>query len=885
MANESNSTSPVKSKLVGSIRGLIEAVVLLMVGLSPWVFGCVEPVCEVVLNGGIALLLALWGLVILLEGRLSVKKCPLLLALGALLAAGAWQLVPFPESALRWVSPNTAEIYAKLLPAEPELLPGETAAGNTVYAPGSTISFYPGATTREVYRLLAVFLLLAAVRHNVGTAGAMKRLSVVATANGALLSLFALIQYFSSPRTTLYWTWPTEGEVFGPFICRNHFSFYINLCFGLGVGLYLSLRAGEAGSRRFAGQGALLSLLHNPKALWTGVALVFMLLAGLLSLSRAGFLAVIGATLLCSVLTYARTRTAWLGAGVLFVVCLFALLTWLDLGRVQGRLATLWEGSAASEDRIPLWSRLVPNAAEFPVFGTGYGTFDFVELMSRTDATDTGYLYEHAHNDYLEALLEGGLLRLALSLITIGIVYRYGYRAVRGARSPGARGLAVGAVFAFTTLVVHSFFDFGLHIPAIAVLATVVCAGLCALGESTGRASDEENETSPPNTWRIGGLAPIAGALVLFVLGAAIVLDSVRFWRSEDLRLSAARLLRSSSGTAHANSIGHLEAAAALTPESGRLHAQLGRAHVQLFQEGSARIETLVRIVEATNTIARPLLGLALLPSGLGAVSTLPPWMEHPGILQALAGKDKAMLVRTHLEPGLRHYRSARDLCPLLAEPHLQIAANLQRFTRAEPRRSYLERVKKLAPDDAEAWYLCGVQELFDGDTESAWKSWRRSLELSDRYQTVIVASVARKADAATVLGRVLPDRPAAWLAAARTLYPSAKDASRQRPLLEKALQLVEATSGPSDASDLELKGSIQAALGRPAEALVAFQAALALEPDRVQVRLKLANVLFLEGRFQDARRELMVILEAQPGHGEAQELLKAVAAQRARQE
>ena len=48
-------------------------------------------------------------------------------------------------------------------------------------------------------------------------------------------------------------------------------------------------------------------------------------------------------------------------------------------------------------------------------------------------------------------------------------------------------GLALGAFFGFATTALHSVVEFGLHIPAIAVLATVLCAYMCALGGGEGR--------------------------------------------------------------------------------------------------------------------------------------------------------------------------------------------------------------------------------------------------------------------------------------------------------------------------------------------------------------------------------------------------------------
>src|SRR5262249_22196912 len=113
------------------------------------------------------------------------------------------------------------------------------AGGTPGAASGSTLSLYPGATREEIIRLVAVFSLFAVVR-GAGDAGAsLRRLSVAAVANGALLALFALVQFVTSRHDLLYWSYPTRGLGFGPFICRNHFAFYMNLCVGLGLGLLL----------------------------------------------------------------------------------------------------------------------------------------------------------------------------------------------------------------------------------------------------------------------------------------------------------------------------------------------------------------------------------------------------------------------------------------------------------------------------------------------------------------------------------------------------------------------------------------------------------------------------------------------------------------------
>ncbi len=63
-----------------------------------------------------------------------------------------------------------------------------------------------------------------------------------------LMSLFAFAQFVSSPHSALYWKFPVLNRPFGPFICRNHFPYYVSMCFGLGGALLWATR-GDSGGR------------------------------------------------------------------------------------------------------------------------------------------------------------------------------------------------------------------------------------------------------------------------------------------------------------------------------------------------------------------------------------------------------------------------------------------------------------------------------------------------------------------------------------------------------------------------------------------------------------------------------------------------------------
>ena len=204
----------------------------------------------------------------LLLGGLTWKHCPVSLGLAGLLF-GIFQLIPWPGALLPWVAPGTAQLTHELLPTRPELLPGGESVPAVPFPAGSTISLHPAETRLALVRLLAVLILFAVVRNNLGSVASLRRLSVAVLVNGFLLALFAVVQFFSSPPQTVYWHIPVLNNPFGPFICKNHFPFYLNLCIGLGAGLLSRSGTGRRLGRALERSTPfnLHGLLNNPAAL------------------------------------------------------------------------------------------------------------------------------------------------------------------------------------------------------------------------------------------------------------------------------------------------------------------------------------------------------------------------------------------------------------------------------------------------------------------------------------------------------------------------------------------------------------------------------------------------------------------------------------------
>lgn len=870
----------------------IEVTVLAMVCWSPWPFGSVHPAFEYLLYAGVALSCALWAMRNLLEWRFTWIRCPAALCLLGLVLIGIGQLVSLPREQLRKLAPMTANQYDRLLPARPELLPGGEAANPGAERAGTTISLFPAATRDTVLKLLAVLLLFAVVRNNLCSSAALWRLSMVTLINGSLLSLFALLQFLTSPHNRLFWRFELEkGQSgFGAFICRNHFPFYVNMCIGLGLGLLLFVRHrrelsqgidASASTERRRGRspysapsdsdGAseadrswfdpLVELLQNPAALWIISGLAIMLASVLLSLSRGAMLALLGAGVVCLAIRIGRSPQRARLEGVLLVLVLAGgVAAWFGLEAIESRVATVLQGDALEESRGPLWLRLLPVVRDYPVFGTGYGTFSYVEPTQHAGAEDPDLAAEHAHNDYLEALIEGGALRLSISLVAIGVVFWMGYRAVRGRSGRNPKVLALGALFGFVTIVLHSIGDFGLHIPAIAVLAVVLTAQLLGQGQDDRRISV-----------RLFGLGPLLGATSLLTLALLVNAEGWRAFQAERLRLAAAYARVSGSLAREKVEISCLETAVRLAPENATLQVDLAEAHFRRFRT-DAEVE---RAIQDAARLAVPTIWVSL--PGLGASAALQSLATSAMIRAARESSGENHPKQQDLLLALRGFVLARDYCPLLAEPHVRLAALADHFKRSDSRLTYLERARFLRPTDAEILYACGRQEFAEGRLEQAWRSWHRCLEISERRLFDILDASAAILGPAGLMERILPDKPELLIRAAAHLYPDPQASEPRKPFREKALALLEGQPSPRGAEEWHERALMYRSLNRVPDALAAYREALARKPGQVAWRFELALFLTQQKLYADAEGELRTLLDFQPSHAEARNLLQQV--------
>ena len=147
-----------------------------------------------------------------------------------------------------------------------------------------------------------------------------------------------------------------------------------------------------------------------------------------------------------------------------------------------------WDTRASIETRMEYWSKSLRIAQEQALTGSGIGTFQQVYRRSEDPGAVNRWYANHAHNDYLEIALEGGIP--ALLLLTLFLLW-WARKARDAWLEPTATVEQKAAAVASAAILVHSAIDYPLRTAAImAVMA--VCVALLAGAKGPSRSRPQE---------------------------------------------------------------------------------------------------------------------------------------------------------------------------------------------------------------------------------------------------------------------------------------------------------------------------------------------------------------------------------------------------------
>lgn len=160
----------------------------------------------------------------------------------------------------------------------------------------------------------------------------------------------------------------------------------------------------------------------------------------------------------------------------IFLVITAGLLAWLGGGELTKRMASI--NTEARRElsggmRVDIDRDGLKMFARKPVLGWGLGVFPDVYPEFRSFYTN--FFVNEAHNDYLQLLVEMGALGFATMLWFLVVLYRSAIKKLGKWPSDTNGAVALAALLGCTGILVHSFVDFNLQIPANAALFYVFC--------------------------------------------------------------------------------------------------------------------------------------------------------------------------------------------------------------------------------------------------------------------------------------------------------------------------------------------------------------------------------------------------------------------------
>jgi len=298
-----------------------------------------------------------------------------------------------------------------------------------------------------VMYLIVLFLISQAFTQTTHWRGYMWFLMTL----GFLVSIFGILQYLTF-NGKLYWfrVMRYGGYPFGPYVNRNHFAGFAETVIPVAL---VPLVLGKVRRER--------SFLI---ALFAVVPIVALFLCA----SRGGIVSfAMQMVILFLLLLVRRVRGRHMIVGGLVVLCAVMGVSWIGVQKVLERFEGIQSFEVSTGKRSAMRHDTWRLFLDHPMLGTGLGTFQMV--FPPYDSLYDGKIANHAHNDYLEALSETGLIGGLCCAWFLGLLILDSLRGMTELGTSLGSALNLSGLLACSGILVHSLVDFNLHIPANAL--------------------------------------------------------------------------------------------------------------------------------------------------------------------------------------------------------------------------------------------------------------------------------------------------------------------------------------------------------------------------------------------------------------------------------
>jgi tetratricopeptide (TPR) repeat protein len=445
------------------------------------------------------------------------------------------------------------------------------------------------------------------------------------------------------------------------------------------------------------------------------------------------------------------------------------------------------------------------------------------------DRSTIAALAAHAENEYAQAAEETGCLGLGLLVIFAIIVWRAYVRSIRNTNLPICSA-AYGLGFGLLAITIHSFSDFGQHLPTNAFLSAVFCALLISLARMTINTS----VVPKPVFLRSGRVRLIGVSLFILVIGAggwAIV------------EANDARLAESHWSKALAVETDLLEKAWQGSNEE----------YIELIKNAAAAAD-----YQPDNVKYRHWLNAYR-------------WLSISGVSDPNTGNviipEPAMEFVSRI---VSEFHKAITICPTYG-PSWCVAGQLKKSILDDPTGEvYIQTGYRLAPCDPTVCFVAGLldtQQGSDDGIEESFAKFKRAVQLDYRMfgdvANIYINQLNRPDLAVAIAGEDISrlSRVADVLANSKEHDELANKTSRQVVELLK-LKCQELDTPAWSFASL---GNIYRRQNENVAAIDCYRRALDLDYSQVYWRLNLAQILAKTGQIAEAVHEARICLRLQP--------------------
>lgn len=371
------------------------------------------------------------------------------------------------------------------------------------------ISADPAATALALVLGIAYSLLFLLIISLFATRTRLLWLLSVLVISGTLQAFYGTFMALSGFEWSfLGETHSSRGVATGTFVNRNHFAGYIELTLACGIGLMMALRSTASWSLSSA-----IELVMGPKARLR-LALVILVIALVMTRSRGGNVAFFTAMLAMSLIFIVRNkenrrRNIFILLS-LIVIDTLVISQYFGLENLKDRLVNTRlvdsvqiveverevldssgiasnSTNAVQMERVPVEivqqaneirgqviMDALPLAMKNPIIGQGAGAFEVTYPHYADESVRLHF--DHAHNDYLQFFIEYGAIGTLLLAAFVGWALYFAMAALWQTKSLFRNGLGLGISMGIASLMIHSFSDFNLQIPANAATFITLCA-------------------------------------------------------------------------------------------------------------------------------------------------------------------------------------------------------------------------------------------------------------------------------------------------------------------------------------------------------------------------------------------------------------------------